>query len=133
MSVGERRTLARRAKRQMLDQLLLDPHPLVVSQVLKHPDLRVSDVLQIATRRPNTTEILRQIISEIRWYKSNRVREALVLNPYTSTGLSLRLLPTLGINKLRSVANATHIHPTIQEAAGMLVDIREKRTEPWKV
>lgn len=133
VSVGERRQMARQAKRKMIDQLLLDPNPLVVSQVLRNPNVRESDVLQVASRRPNTPEILFEIIQIMRWYKRNRVREALVMNPYNSTGQSLRLLPTLGIQVLRSVKNSRHIHPAVIETAELLVDLREKRTAPWKV
>lgn len=133
VSVGERRQMARRAKRKMIDQLLLDPNPLVVSQVLRNPVVRESDVLQVASRRPNTPEILFEIIQIIRWYKRNKVREALVMNPYNSTGQSLRLLPTLGIQTLRSVKNSRHIHPAIIETAELLVELREQRTAPWKV
>ncbi|MGM0556813.1 MAG: hypothetical protein ACQEVA_10585 [Myxococcota bacterium] len=133
VSVGERRQMARSAKRKMIDQLLLDPNPLVVSQVLRNPVVRESDVLQIASRRPNTPEILFEVIQIIRWYKRNKVREALVMNPYNSTGQSLRLLPTLGIQTLRSVRNSRHIHPAVIETAGLLVELREQRTAPWKV
>lgn len=133
VSVGERRQMARQAKRKMIDQLLLDPNPLVVSQVLRNPNVRESDVLQVASRRPNTPEILFEIIQIMRWYKRNRVREALVMNPYNSTGQSLRLLPTLGIQVLRSVKNSRHIHPAVIDTAELLVELREKRTAPWKV
>lgn len=133
VSVGERRQMARKVKRKMIDQLLLDPNPLVVSQVLRNPNVRESDVLQVASRRPNTPDILFEIIQIMRWYKRNRVREALVMNPYNSTGQSLRLLPTLGIQVLRSVKNSRHIHPAVIETAELLVELREKRTAPWKV
>jgi hypothetical protein len=133
VSVGERRQMARKAKRKMIDQLLLDPNPLVVSQVLRNPVVRESDVLQIASRRPNTPDILFEIIQIIRWYKRNKVREALVMNPYNSTGQSLRLLPTLGIQTLRAVRNSRHIHPAVIETAELLVELREQRTAPWKV
>ncbi len=133
VSVGERRQMARRAKRKMIDQLLLDPNPQEVSQILRNPVLRQSDVLQVAARRPNTPDILFEIIQIIRWYKRNKVREALVMNPYNSTGQSLRLLPTLGIQTLRSVKNSRHIHPAVIETAELLVELREQRTAPWKV
>lgn len=133
VTVGEKRQMARGSNRLMIEKLLLDPHPLIVEQILDNPNLREQDVLMISSRRPNTPEILLKITLHKRWYKRREVRHSLVMNPYNSTGVSLKLLPTLGIHKLRQVRNSTHLHPVVIETAGMLVELREERTAPWRV
>jgi hypothetical protein len=133
VTVGEKRQMARRNNRQMIDRLLLDPNPLVVEQLLENPNVRQKDVLMVSTKRPNTPEILLKIALHRRWYKRQEIRYSVVMNPYNGTGLSLKLLPTLGIQKLRKVKNSTTLHPTILEAAEMLVELREQRTAPWRV
>jgi hypothetical protein len=133
VTVGEKRQMARGSNRLVIEKLLLDPHPLVVEQILDNRNLREQDVLMISSRRPNTPEILLKIALHKRWYKRREVRHSLVMNPYNSTGVSLKLLPTLGIHKLRQVRNSTHLHPVIKETAEMLVELREERTAPWRV
>lgn len=133
VSVGERRSLARRPDRDLLDRLLLDPSPLVVANLLANPHVRVADVLVIAARRPTLPEILTVVARSERWFTEHRVREALVQNPYVSTGLALKLLPTLHVQTLRKIRNAGDLHPLVHEMARLLVDLREERTAPWRV
>lgn len=130
---GKRRQLARGNNRLLIEQLLLDPNARVVEQLLDNPNLVESDVLLIASRRPNTVEILRLIALHKRWYVRREVRHSLVMNPYNATGISLKLLPTLGIHKLRRVRNSNHLHPQVHKAAQMLVELREEKTAPWRV
>lgn len=133
VTLGERRTMARGNNRKMMERLLLDPDPMVIGQLLDNPNLREEDVLQISTRRPNLPDIQLKIALHKRWYLRREVRHSVVMNPYTGTGLSLKLLPTLGIHKLRRVRNSTHLHPVVIETAATLVELREERTAPWRV
>lgn len=133
VTVGERRTLARGHDRRVLERLLLDPNRLVVEQLLQNPRIVEQDVLQIASTRPNLPEVLRSIALHKTWFVRPEVRFTLVMNPYAKTGLGLKLLPTLNIDKLRQVRNATHLHPMLPETAALLVELREQRTAPWHV
>lgn len=133
ITVGEKRQMARGSNRLMIERLLLDPNPIVVEQLLDNPNLREQDVLQVSSRRPNTPEILLKVAVHKRWYKRREVRYSVVMNPYSGTGVSLKLLPTLGVHKLRQVRNSTSLHPVLNETAEMLVELREERTAPWRV
>ncbi len=133
VSIGERRSLARGSNRQLLERLLLDPEALVIRNLLKNPNLRVADILVVASRRPTTPDLLREVAMATRWLADHRVREALVQNPYSATGLALKLLPTLHVQTLRRIRNAGDLHPLVHETATMLVELREHRTAPWKV
>lgn len=133
ITLGERRSMARGHDRVFLERLLLDPSPLVIRNLLHNPNLRVQDVLTVATRRPSTPELALEVALNTRWFKLHKIREALVQNPYSSTGLSLRLLPTLRVQTLRRIRNAGDLHPAVHDTARMLVELREQRTAPWKV
>lgn len=133
ITVGERRTIARRADRDTLKRLVLDPEPLVIENLLDNPDLVERDVLKIAARRPTEPEILRKLVEHWQWFSRSEVRKALVMNPYNPTGLSLKLLPTIGIRELRRVAHGSDLHPALREFADELVEARESHTSPWNV
>lgn len=133
ITLGERRSLARSNNRNVIEKLLRDPSRLVVEQLLENRNLREADVIFIASSRPNIPEVLREIALHKNWYLRQSVRHTLVLNPYADTGLALKLLPTLSINTLRQVRNATHIHPLVVETAALLVELREQRTAPWHI
>lgn len=133
ITVGERRTIARRADRELLDRLIHDPSPLVVANLLDNPDLEQSHVLKIASRRPTKPDILRRIVDHPKWFGRLEVRQALVMNPYNPTGISLKLLPTIGIRSLRRTHHGSKLHPILRDAAEHLVDLRETYTSPWEV
>ncbi len=133
VTLGERRTMASGPKRRLLERLLMDPDPLVIRKLLSNPHIRLADVKIIASRRPATPELLQEIVYHPRWFRSNGARDAVVRNPYTDTGLALKLLPTLGIKILRRLVYSGDLHPLIQESAKRLVKLREERTAPWRV
>ncbi|AWV88983.1 hypothetical protein [Bradymonas sediminis] len=133
VTLGERRSLARGNNRNIIEKLLRDPNRLVVEQLLQNRNLREADVIYIASSRPNVPEVLREIALHKDWYLRQSVRHTLVMNPYASTGLALKLLPTLSIEKLRQVRNASHLHPLVLETAALLVELREQRTAPWGI
>lgn len=133
ITLGERRALARGNQRAIIEKLLRDPNRLVVEQLLKNPNLHEADVIYIASNRPNIPEVLHEIALHKIWFLRQSVRHTLVMNPYAGTGLALKLLPTLGIDKLHQVRNATHVHPLVSETAALLVQLREQRTAPWGV
>lgn len=133
ITLGERRSMARGNNRAIIEKLLRDPSRLVVEQLLQNRNLRETDVIHIASSRPNIPEVLREIALHKKWYLRQPVRHTLVMNPYAGTGLALKLLPTLSIDKLRQVRNATHVHPLVVETAALLVELREQRTAPWHI
>ena len=133
VSLGERRQLAAGPRRHLLERLLYDPDPLVVRKLLANPHLQEAQVLAVASRRPNVPEILLEIACADPWIARHPVREALVLNPFCETSVSLKLLPTLRIDKLRPLRHAGDLHPALPQAASLLVELREQRTAPWRV
>ncbi len=133
VTLGERRALATGPERQLLKRLLMDPDPLVIRKLLDNPRLRVEDVNVVVTRRPTVPQILWEVATHPRWFPNDRVREALVRNPYGQTGMALTLMPSLGIRVLRRIAHSGDLHDEVQKSADRLVRLREERTAPWRV
>ena len=108
LTLGERKSLARRPDRTILEKLLADPHPDVIRGVLRNPRLTEDDLLRVATKRPGRPEILREIARSETWSQRPRVRLAIVLNPSAPLDVAVPLAGLLLRHELKLVAEATH-------------------------
>lgn len=97
------------------ERILRDPRPQVFAHLLAHDALGLAEVLRVASRRPLTKEIARTIVGS-RWLGQQRVREALVANPFVETWLALVLLPTVGA----SILQGAHVDPALPAFAASL-------------
>jgi len=130
LSLGERRAFARRPTRATLDQLMRDPHPMVVSIVLKNPRITEADVMRMAAFRPAVPNIVVEIATA--WSHHRRVRISIVLNPGSPPAVSVPLLSQLAKHELSEVSNATDLAAVVRAAAKDLWDLRPPmpHTEP---
>lgn len=121
LTLGERKSLARSHRRDLLITLLRDPHPAVIRILLGNPRLTEPDVLRIASRRPSAPETLTMLARDPRWSVRYAVKCALVFNPYTPVPLAIRLLMTIRPADLRSIANDGKLSLSVREqATGLL-------------
>ena len=114
LTLGERKSLARRPDRKMTERLLRDPHPDVIRQLLSNPKLTEDDVISLAARRPCRPDVLREIARTPRWTHRPRVRMALVLNPDTPLEIATPLVGLLLRQELRLVASSTTVAPALR-------------------
>jgi hypothetical protein len=114
LTLGERKSLARRPDRQTLDRLLGDPHPDVIRRLLGNAKLTEADVIRIAARRPSRPEILREIARAPRWIHNTRVRMTIMLNPDTPAELAVPISGLLMRQELRLVLESTHVAPAVR-------------------
>lgn len=114
LTLGERKSLARKPDREMLERLLRDPHPDVIRLLLANPRLREEDVLSVAARRPCRPDVLTQIARTPRWTHRPRIRIALVLNPDTPLDVTAPLVGLLVRQELRLVATSTTVAPALR-------------------
>lgn len=128
LTLGERRSLARRRDRQTLLKLLYDPDPGVVDNLLRNPYLTEADVLRVASRRPVAGESLRAVFRHPRWGRLPAVHEALIYNPYTPTDIALGLLALLDQGTLRAVAQEPSVALAIRARAR--VQLRDAGGDP---
>lgn len=124
LTLGERKSFARKPDRFMLDRLLRDPDPSVIRNVLGNPRITEDDVVRLAARRPNFADVIEEVIRHARWSGSERVRLAIVLNPYTPPAVAVPLVPLLLRQELQQVTEATTVPAVVRAAA---VDLLQRR------
>ena len=124
VSLGERKQMARTSDRHLLERLLLDLNPEVIRKLCMNPKVTLKDILQVCTRRPNTPEAITAIAMSHRWFVREEVRFAILSNPYSPTGISLKLLPLLKVQQLKEISSGVDLHPAIMHTAKRLLDLR---------
>ncbi len=122
LSLGERRALARRPTRQLLQKVLADPHPMVASILLGNPRVTEDDVVTMAASRRAEREVLSMIA--MRQVRSARVRIAVVSNPNTPPAVSVPLLYLLLRPELADVAHAPSLPAVVRTTAHELWELR---------
>lgn len=124
LTLGERKSLARNQNRDMLDRLLRDPHPHVIRNILANPRITEDDIVRLAAKRPTFPDIQAEIAKSPKWSVRQRVRMAIVQNPYTPPSIAVPILSLLVRPELGQVAAATDIPPIVRGAALELLDRR---------
>jgi hypothetical protein len=117
LTLGERKSLARRPPPELLHKVLADPHPDVIRNLLAAARLTEDDVVRLSTRRPGKAEVLAEVARHPRWCQRPRVRFALVMNPATPTEMAISMIALLRRNELSQVIEASALHPAIRAAA----------------
>jgi hypothetical protein len=114
LTLGERKSLARRPDRDTMQRLMADPHPDVIHRLLRNPRVLEDDVVRLAARRPGHREVLAEIARSTKWVHRPRVRMALVLNPATPPEIAARISGLLLRPELELVAGAPHVPPAVR-------------------
>jgi hypothetical protein len=109
LTLGERKSLARRPDRSMMDRLLADPHPDVIRGLLRNPKVTEDDVVRLVSRRPGRADVLAEIARSPKWVHRARIRLSLLLNPSTPMELAAPMTGLLVRQELKLVAEATHV------------------------
>ena len=124
LTLGERRSLARRPDRRAFDRLLADPHPLVIRQLLQNPKVTEDDVVRLATIRPARVEVLQEIATSKRWLCRGRVRLSILFNPGSPPTLVMPLLGLCTRVELKQVIENTKAHKVLRTTALELLERR---------
>jgi hypothetical protein len=121
LSLGERKSLARRPDRRKFEKLCLDPHPLVIRQLLENPKMVEDDAIRIATIRPARPAALSELVRSHRWLSRPRVRMAVLLNPGSPPELTMPLLGLCTREELRDVLRSTETSKVLRATAQELM------------
>lgn len=124
LTLGERRALARRPSRAALDRVLLDPHPMVVRNVLGNPRLTEDDVLRLVTRRPAVASAIAEVARHPSWSQRARLRMAILQNPGTPPEISLPLVRLLLRPELRRLLHSPDVPKIVRAAAKEMLERR---------
>jgi hypothetical protein len=114
LTLGERKSLARRPDRDTMQRLTADPHPDVIHRLLCNPRVLEDDVVRMAARRPGRSDVLAEIARSTRWVHRPRVRMALVLNPATPAEIAGRIAGLLLRPELAMVASSPHVPAAVR-------------------
>jgi hypothetical protein len=117
LTLGERKSMARGRRRDLLDRLLRDPDESVLTILLGNPRITEDDVVRLAARRPTTAGAQRTILRSERFIARYNVKRALVFNPYTPTDLAARLVVLLTRPDQHAVAHDPSLNDSVREAA----------------
>ena len=109
---------ADRGERVILSRDTMAP---VLLNLLSNPQLDSENVLAIAKSPYASPDILQRIASDRRWLANADIRIALVRNPKTPTPIAQRLLETLPLNELRTLAKVGNSKEDLRRLALALV------------
>jgi hypothetical protein len=126
MTLGERRTMSKGSVKDTLDRLLSDPDKMVVTNLLDNPRLTEVEVLKIASKRPSSPKILKQLATHRKWGKRQRVLKAIVSNPYSSPRIALSLLHFIVSKDIKEIAGNKALHPQVIIEAEEMLRARDK-------
>jgi len=124
LSLGERRSLARRPDRRHFDRLLADPHPMVAQILLGNPRLTQDDVLRIVTRRPANLSVILEVATNPRWIARGRVRHAILLNPTSPNEVAMPLIGLCSRTELEELVGSGQL-PLVRRATAL--ELLERR------
>ena len=117
ITLGERKSLARTHRRDLLDRVLRDPDPTVLVILLANPRVTEADVVRLAARRPTTPDLQRVLFRATRFRTRYAVRRALILNPHTPSDLAAQLVGLLSAVDLRRVEADAQLSDAVRAAA----------------
>jgi len=121
LTLGERKSLARRPDRRAFDKLLQDPHPLVIRQLLENPKMVEADAIRLATMRPARVDTIRELVRGRRWIGRPRVRLSIVLNPGSPPEVAMPLLCLCNREELSDVLRSTETSLILRATAQELL------------
>jgi hypothetical protein len=124
LTVGERRSLARRPDRRLFEKLLADPNPMVIERLLANPRLTEDDVVRLVTRRPAPIEA-QLAVARTAWLCRRRVRMSLLQNPGTPAAVAVPLVALCTKTELRTLARSQESSDIVRHVASELFGVRE--------
>lgn len=116
ITLGERKSLARRRDRDLMARVLRDPHPDVIRILLTNPALTEDLVVRLCAQRPVAPEVMREVFRHPRWIVSYRVRRAILRNPYCPLDLALQLAAHLNAQDAREVVESPELSAALRDA-----------------
>lgn len=129
LTLGERKTLARTARRDLIERVTNDPSPDVIAQLLVNPKVTEADVLRVVVQRPGHPEVLRLVARTPAWAARYRIRLALVFNPWTPVEVAVSLAESLLWQDLRRGVEMGELSPAVREACAEVA--KRKPPHEW--
>jgi hypothetical protein len=123
LTLGERRSLARRADRDGFDRLLRDPHPMVLRQLLGNPRATEQDVVRVTALRPARPALIHEV-ARTHWLTRARVRMSILQNPCAPPAVAVPLIGLCTSAELNAIVRACDVQAIVRLTAGELLERR---------
>jgi hypothetical protein len=126
LPIPARLKLTRGAPRALRSILLRDSNPQVAVSVIVNNNLSDQEVEQTAGNRSVVEEVLAAIGKRREWVNKYNVAKALIHNPRTPIGMSVRLVTKLSVKDLREIGRNRNIPDALRSTALRLYRIKQK-------
>jgi hypothetical protein len=128
LTLGERRSLARRSGRHRFDALFRDPDPMVIRELLTNPKTTENDVVRVAARRPARPSAI-LAIARTHWLTQPRVRMSVLQNPGAPLTVALPLVGLCTRSELLQLARGADVTTIVRITAA---ELAERRAPFWE-
>ena len=125
LTLGERKSLAKTLRLQVLKKLLRNQDSSVIRILLVNPRMTEADVIKIAALQPTSPAVLQEIARNPKWIARYRVKKALTSNPYCPPSLALYLLKFMLTRDLEEIATNENLHLAVQQGAHRLLQEKD--------
>ncbi|MBN1652810.1 MAG: hypothetical protein JXA30_03455 [Deltaproteobacteria bacterium] len=126
MTTGEKIRLALVGSSVARALLVRDRDRNVAMAVVCSPAISLKEIIDIAKSRDISDDVLRYIGNRREWLRSGKLKAALVFNPRTPVGISLKFLSHLRLDELKRLARSRNVAAQIRSVAAQWVSRREK-------
>lgn len=117
MSVSEKIRLAVVGDAAARSILVRDPNRLVSFAAISSPSMNESEAAGIAHSKEVGEDVLRYIANRKEWTRSYEVKRALLFNPKTPVGLSMKFLGHLRPNDMKTLSRSRGVPSALKTAA----------------
>jgi hypothetical protein len=128
LALGERKALARKPTRVLMDRLLCDPHPDVIRSLLGNCRITEDDVVKMASKRQRNPEVLVAIAESPKWLRSRRVGVALACNPDAPIDIGTRVVRLLLRPDLEMLASSPKVPNEVRQ---ICLELLQRRPPAW--
>lgn len=107
--------------------LVRDSNKLVAMAAIGSPAVSDAEAARVATSKQVGEEILRHIGNRRDWLGNYEVKRALIFNPKTPAGISMRFLSHMRFNDLRALARSKNVPASLRTAAKQRLAQRDSK------
>ncbi|MBV8199497.1 MAG: hypothetical protein JOZ15_02630 [Acidobacteria bacterium] len=126
LTVPQRLRLSRGASRVMKQILVRDPNAQVAIAVLHNNSFSEQEMEQVARSRSLAEEVLLEVSKRREWVSRYTICRALITNPKTPVGISVRLLPKMSVRDLKLLSRDRNVADAVRTNATRLYTIKQK-------
>jgi hypothetical protein len=107
--------------------LVRDKDKTVAFAAISSPAMQESEVIPIVRSKEVGEDVIRYVGNKREWTRSHEVKHALVFNPKTPVGISLRFIGHLRDDELKTLSRSRNVAQPLKSAALQKIAAKEKK------